>query len=102
MKAKRTPAPELASIVEAAAKRPAKAAAPAEAATPAPTPPPAKNMQLNFSCSPGLVYLVNEHAVKEGGIRAFIARVLKEAGYPVPDEDLVAGRAISRRMRPEA
>jgi hypothetical protein len=106
--AKRTPPPELVAIVEqqsikTATVKPEQTTTANPVPTPAPDMPdmsvkPTKNVQLNFSCSEELMFTINEAAVKEGGIRPFIARVLKEAGYPVPDADL-AGRTISRRMR---
>jgi hypothetical protein len=103
MKAKRTPAPELASIVEAAAKPQAKPTAPvATAPTVAvvPAAKPGKKVQVNFSCSEDFMFLINEAAAKEGGIRPLMARVYKAAGYPVPDADLSAGRTLTRRLRP--
>lgn len=93
---KRTPAPHLVAVVEQTAKTAKAPPAPA----PVPSPPAKldKKVQVNFSCTEDLMFTINEAAIKEGGIRPFIARILKEAGYPVPNADL-EGRTISRRMR---
>jgi hypothetical protein len=88
--AKRTPAPQLVSVVEQTTAK--------HSPTPATPAKSSKKVQLNFSCSEELCFTINEQAIKEGGIRPFIARILKEAGYPVPEADL-EGKTFSRRVR---
>lgn len=60
---------------------------------PASSPAPARrepSLQVNFRVTPKLARLLHDQQAAAGGIgvRCFIARVLKQAGYDVPDEDL--------------
>lgn len=60
---------------------------------PAPSPMPARrdpSLQINFRVTPKLARLLHDQQAAAGGIgvRCFIARVLKQAGYDVPEEDL--------------
>jgi len=60
---------------------------------PASSPTPARrepSLQVNFRVTPKLARLLHDQQAAAGGIgvRCFIARVLKQAGYDVPDEDL--------------
>jgi hypothetical protein len=57
-------------------------------------PPPSSrrepSLQINFRVTPKLARLLHDQQAAAGniGVRCFIARVLKHAGYDVPDEDL--------------
>ena len=60
---------------------------------PAPPSPPARrepSLQINFRVTPKLARLLHDQQAAAGdiGVRCFIARVLKQAGYDVPAEDL--------------
>lgn len=60
---------------------------------PAPPPPPARrepSLQINFRVTPKLARLLHDQQAAAGdiGVRCFIARVLKQAGYDVPAEDM--------------
>ena len=60
---------------------------------PVPSAPPARrepSLQINFRVTPKLARLLHDQQAAAGdiGVRCFIARVLKQAGYDVPDEDL--------------
>ena len=62
---------------------------------PKPAPPvtPARresSLQINFRVTPKLARLLHDQQAAAGdiGVRCFIARVLKQAGYDVPNEDL--------------
>jgi len=48
------------------------------------------SLQINFRVTPRLARLLHDQQAAAGdiGVRCFIARVLKQAGYDVPDEDL--------------
>jgi len=48
------------------------------------------SLQVNFRVTPKLARLLHDQQAAAGeiGVRCFIARVLKQAGYDVPDEDL--------------
>src|SRR3954463_7623631 len=58
--------------------RPAVATAPTTTAT----------EQINFRGSPELARLLARLAAEQGSIRLVIARMLQDAGHPVPDVDL--------------
>ncbi len=45
-------------------------------------------VQCNFNLTEELADLIAEEAIKVGGTRRFIARLMKDAGYPVPNADL--------------
>lgn len=49
-------------------------------------PPP--TVQINFKASEGFAELVAREAEKEGSTRRFFARLMKQAGYDVPDADV--------------
>ena len=58
-----------------------------------PPPPPSRrepSLQINFRVTPKLARLLHDQQAVAGdiGVRCFIARVLKQAGYDVPAEDL--------------
>lgn len=60
---------------------------------PGPPPPPSRrepSLQINFRVTPKLARLLHDQQAAAGdiGVRCFIARVLKQAGYDVPAEDL--------------
>ncbi len=63
----------------------------------APKAPP--TVQVNFNASEEFADLIAEAAIKAGSTRRFLARVLRDAGYPVPDADLspMDNRRRSRR-----
>jgi hypothetical protein len=44
--------------------------------------------QINFRGSPELARILARLAAEQGSIRLVIARLLRDAGYPVPDGDL--------------
>lgn len=64
--------------------------------TTTPPKPPASSarrepsLQINFRVTPRLARLLHDQQAVAGdiGVRCFIARVLRQAGYDVPDEDL--------------
>jgi hypothetical protein len=62
---------------------------------PKPAPPASSarrepSLQINFRVTPKLARLLHDQQAAAGdiGVRCFIARVLRHAGYDVPDEDL--------------
>ena len=65
---------------------------PAPAAVPAPTPihreRPPPVVQVNFKASEAFADLIAREAEKAGSTRRFIARLMREAGFPVPDADV--------------
>ncbi len=50
---------------------------------------------VNFKATLPFAKLIAEASVKEGGVRRMVARMLKEAGYDVPEHDLKP--AVNRR-----
>lgn len=68
--------------------------------SPQPTPaqltvPPAKaepSLMMSFKASKSFARTLAKAAEPEGGLRRLIARVFSEAGYPVPDADLIGTR----------
>lgn len=44
--------------------------------------------QINFRGSPDLARILARLAAEQGSIRLVVARLLRDAGYPVPDADL--------------
>ena len=50
-----------------------------------PTPP---TVLVNFKATMPFAKLIAEASAKEGGVRRMIARMMKEAGYDVPEHDL--------------
>jgi hypothetical protein len=61
-------------------------AAPAPAM--APKPQPLKKVQINFQASEQFADLVAIEAEKAGSTRRFFARLLRDAGYDVPEADV--------------
>src|SRR4051812_19849301 len=83
-KAKRVSGAELtAQIAGATAHLPT--ATPVPAATPQRAAP---TMQINFKASETLADLIAREAVQAGSTRRFIARLMRQAGYQVPDVDV--------------
>lgn len=57
-----------------------------------PTTPPQRaepSLMMSFKASKSFAKMLAEASEPEGGLRRFIARLCKEAGYPVPEVDLV-------------
>ena len=65
-------------------------AAPAAAPLPSPSRPakPPPVVQVNFKCSEEMAGLLADEAEKVGSTRRFLARLLRDAGYPVPEVDV--------------
>jgi hypothetical protein len=57
-----------------------------EGASPRPRAP--KTVQINWNASEDLARLIAIEAGKAGSTRRFIARLMKQAGYDVPEADL--------------
>jgi hypothetical protein len=51
---------------------------------------------VNFKATLPFAKLIAEASAKEGGVRRMIARMMKEAGYDVPEQDLKP--AVNRRV----
>lgn len=47
-----------------------------------------KTVQINWNASEELARIIAEEASKSGSTRRFIARLMRDAGYPVPEADL--------------
>jgi hypothetical protein len=47
-----------------------------------------RTVLVNFKATLPFAKLISELAEKEGGVRRMVARMLKEAGHEVPDQDL--------------
>jgi hypothetical protein len=58
------------------------------AVAPPPTPMSMATEQINFRASPELARILARLAADQGSIRLVIARLLQNAGHPVPDIDL--------------
>ena len=57
----------------------------------APVPPPAKppkKVQINFQASEAFAELLAREAEKAGSTRRFLARLMRQAGYDVPEADV--------------
>ena len=54
-----------------------------------PAPKAEPSLMMSFKASKPFAKMLAEAAEPEGGLRRLIARVFKEAGYPVPEADLV-------------
>ena len=73
---------------------PATSGLPASVPTPAPVPVPVakpqplKKVQINFQASEPFAELVATEAEKAGSTRRFFARLLRDAGYDVPEVDV--------------
>ena len=62
---------------------------PPVAATPAPVPAKApKKVQINFQASEAFAELLAREAEKAGSTRRFLARLMRNAGYDVPEADV--------------
>ena len=72
------------------AQPPAGRAGAGEARRPAP-----RTVLVNFKATLPFAKLIAEASGKEGGVRRMIARMMKEAGYDVPEHDL--NPAVNRR-----
>ena len=55
------------------------------------------SVQLNLNVTEELADIISEEAQKAGSTRRFIARLMKEAGYPVPQADLTPYMNVRRR-----
>jgi hypothetical protein len=53
-----------------------------------PRPKAPKTVQINWNASEQLARLIAQEAAKVGSTRRFIARLMKQAGYEVPEADL--------------
>jgi hypothetical protein len=53
-----------------------------------PSTTPTATEQINFRGSPELARILAQLAAEQGSIRLVIARLLRDAGYPVPEADL--------------
>ena len=51
---------------------------------------------VNFKATLPFAKLISEASTKEGGVRRMIARMMKEAGYDVPEHDL--NPPVNRRV----
>jgi hypothetical protein len=54
-------------------------------------------VQMNFNISEELADIISEEAKKAGSTRRWLARMMKDAGYPVPDADLNPYMNVRRR-----
>jgi hypothetical protein len=54
-------------------------------------------VQLNLNVSEELADIISDEAKKAGSTRRWLARLMKEAGYPVPDADLTPYMNVRRR-----
>jgi hypothetical protein len=61
---------------------------PTRPAAPPPAPMSTATEQINFRASPELARILARLAADQGSIRLVIARLLQDAGHPVPDVDL--------------
>ena len=67
---------------------PASVPTPAPAPVPVAKPQPLKKVQINFQASEPFAELVAIEAEKAGSTRRFFARLLRDAGYDVPEVDV--------------
>ena len=56
----------------------------------------APTVLVNFKATIPFAKLVSEVSTKEGGVRRMVARLMKEAGYDVPEQDL--SPPVNRRI----
>ena len=54
-------------------------------------------VQMNFNITEELADIITEEARKAGSTRRWLARMMKDAGYPVPDADLTPYMNVRRR-----
>jgi hypothetical protein len=103
-KPKRVSGADLAAQISGAtAGMPPVVAPPAPPPAAAPVPVPARNrpppvVQVNFKASEAFAELIAREAEKAGSTRRLFARLMKEAGFDVPDADV--NPPDNRRRRP--
>jgi hypothetical protein len=99
---KRTPAPELARAVELASKPQETASSKPALATSAPaTAEPnekPKVYQINFLVTEHTARIISKLATQAGSTRRLFARLLKEAGQDIPEDDLNPRGTKKRRF----
>ena len=66
---------------------PSPTASVAAATAPVPAKPP-KKVQINFQASEAFAELLAREAEKAGSTRRFLARLMRDAGYEVPEADV--------------
>lgn len=54
-------------------------------------------VQLNLNVTEELADIITEEARKAGSTRRWLARIMKDAGYPVPEADLTPYMNVRRR-----
>lgn len=54
-------------------------------------------VQLNLNITEELADIITEEAQKAGSTRRWLARLMKNAGYPVPDADLTPYMNVRRK-----
>ena len=54
-------------------------------------------VQMNFNITEELADIITEEARKAGSTRRWLARLMKDAGYSVPDADLTPYMNVRRR-----
>jgi hypothetical protein len=54
-------------------------------------------VQMNFNITEELADIITEEARKAGSTRRWLARLMKDAGYPVPEADLTPFMNVRRR-----
>jgi hypothetical protein len=54
-------------------------------------------VQMNFNITEELADIITEEARKAGSTRRWLARLMKDAGYAVPDADLTPYMNVRRR-----
>jgi hypothetical protein len=52
---------------------------------------------MNFNISEDLADVISAEAAKAGSTRRWLARLMKDAGYPVPDADLTPYMNVRRK-----
>lgn len=57
-------------------------------AAPPPAPRPLPTVQINFKASEAFAALVAREGEREGSTRRFFARLMRQAGYDVPEADV--------------
>ena len=80
---------------------PASVPAPAPVPVPVAKPQPLKKVQINFQASEPFAELVATEAEKAGSTRRFFARLLRDAGYDVPEVDVNPPDTRRRRGQKE-
>jgi hypothetical protein len=54
-------------------------------------------VQMNFNITEELADIITEEARRAGSTRRWLARLMKDAGYPVPEADLTPFMNVRRR-----